>query len=62
MVFEGNSLCPECLYWAMNLSGPTWTCGHCGRTFPATVVLNRWNERWLRANDAGASRVRVVGG
>ena len=60
MVFEGNSLCPECLHWAMNLAGRTWTCYRCGRKYPATVVADKWGLRWLGVNDATEGRVRVV--
>ena len=47
LIFDGNSLCPECLWRAMNVYGSTWFCGNCGRRFPGTVVLDKWGERWL---------------
>ena len=51
MIFDGNSLCPECLCKAMDLYGSTWFCKACDRRFPATVVIDRWGARWLALND-----------
>lgn len=52
MIFDGNCLCPECLHYAMDIYGGTWFCKKCDGRFPATVVIDRWGERWLMLNDA----------
>ncbi len=52
MIFDGNSLCPECLWKAMDVYGGTWFCKNCDSRFPATVVMDKWGERWLKLNDA----------
>lgn len=51
MIFDGNVLCPECLRKAMDITGSTYFCKHCGRTFPATVLIDKWGRRWLKLND-----------
>lgn len=52
ILFSGNSLCPECLCRAMDIYGGTYFCKACGGRFPATIVVDRWGEKWLRLNDA----------
>lgn len=52
MIFDGNSLCPECLHFAMDVYGGRWFCKVCNSRFPATVLVDRWGERWLKLNDA----------
>ncbi|KKL63823.1 hypothetical protein LCGC14_2171280 [marine sediment metagenome] len=52
MLFDGNSLCPECLHHAMDIFGGTYFCKSCGRQFPATPIVDKWGERWLKLNDA----------
>ncbi len=50
MIFDGNCLCPGCLRYAMDIYGGTWFCKACGDRFPATVVVDRWGQRWLNLN------------
>ncbi len=52
MLFDGNSLCPECFWKAMDIGGGTYFCKHCGETFPATPIVDKWGQRWLTLNDA----------
>ena len=51
MIFDGNSLCPECLWKAMDIYGQTYFCKHCDSRFPATCIIDKWGERWLTLND-----------
>ena len=51
MVFGGNSLCPECFYFAMDIYGHTWYCKNCDCRFPGTVYVDKWGQRWLDLND-----------
>jgi len=51
MLFDGNSLCPECLWHAMEIRGGTYFCKHCNGKFPATPVVDKWGQRWLNLND-----------
>ncbi len=51
ILFDGNSLCPECLWHAMDIYGHTYFCKHCSKTFPATTVIDKWGQRWLDIND-----------
>ncbi|KKN06249.1 hypothetical protein LCGC14_1079100 [marine sediment metagenome] len=51
MIFDGNSLCPECLRKSMDIYGGTFFCRNCGSRFPATVFADKWGERWLKLND-----------
>ncbi len=55
MIFDGNSLCPDCLKFAMDIYGGTWFCKACGARFPATVLVDKWGSRWLRLNDLSGS-------
>ena len=50
MIFDGNCLCPECLHYAMNIYGGIWFCKVCDGRFPATIVVDKWGERWLALN------------
>ena len=52
LIFDGNSLCPDCLHKAMDVYGKTWYCKACGQRFPATVLIDKWGWRWLKLNDA----------
>ena len=52
MLFDGNSLCPECLSPAMDIYGGNYYCKNCGMTFPATCVVDKYGERWLKLNDS----------
>ncbi len=52
MLFDGNSLCPECLHKAMDIYGKTWFCKNCDGRFPATVLIDKWGARWMQLNDA----------
>jgi len=52
MIFDGNSLCPECLHRSMDIYGGTWYCRNCDSRFPATPIIDKWGERWLKLNDA----------
>lgn len=47
LVFDGNNLCPSCLRYAMNVMGGTWICDNCHSTFPGTIVVDKWGQRWL---------------
>jgi len=51
MLFDGNVLCPECFWMAMDIYGGTYYCKHCDKRFPATVVIDKWGQRWLKLND-----------
>ena len=52
MLFDGNSLCPECFCRAMDVRGGEYFCKACEAVFPATCVVDRWGQRWLNLNDA----------
>ena len=52
MIFDGSSLCPECFYKAMDIYGGTYFCKNCDSRFPATCIVDKWGERWLKFNDA----------
>jgi len=52
MIFDGNSLCPNCLWLAMNIIGGLWVCEHCGFWCVATVVLDSQGEKWLKIQEA----------
>jgi len=52
MLFDGNALCPECLWRAMEIIGHEYFCKHCNKTYPATVIIDKWGERWLKLNDS----------
>ena len=51
MLFDGNSLCPECLWKAMDIYGSTYFCKHCDSRFPATINIDKYGRRWLELND-----------
>ncbi len=55
MIFDGNSLCPKCLWFVMDIYGGTWYCKNCDARFPATIVVDKWGERWLKLNDLHGS-------
>lgn len=50
MVFDGNSLCPECLWKAMNIMGHRWICEHCHFRCRTTVVCTIQGNHWLKLN------------
>lgn len=50
MIFDGNVLCPECFWKAMDIYGHTYFCKHCGGEYPATIVVDKWGRRWLALN------------
>lgn len=51
MLFDGNVLCPECLRHSMDIFGGTYFCKSCNSRFPATPIIDKWGERWLKLND-----------
>ena len=53
MLFDGNSLCPGCVWRAMNVAGGWWVCWHCGFSCRATVLLDTQGARWLKLVDMG---------
>ena len=52
ILFDGNSLCPECLHRSMDIYGSTWYCKDCDSRFPATVIVDKYGARWLLLNDS----------
>jgi len=52
MIFDGNSLCAECLWKAMEVAGGSWICSHCAFICRATPIVDKQGEHWLNLNNS----------